>query len=140
MSENRFQHGLEKMMEYQQKDSTGPSGHVALSESLADLAPDVPRYMVEFAFGDIYGRPGLNKQEQLLVTIAALTTLGTDQQIRLNVNTGINVGLSIEKIVGAVVHLIPYIGFPKVLNALDVIKDVATRRGLLNSEEKPEAA
>ena len=43
---------------------------------------------------------------------------------------GFNVGLTQEKIVGALVHCIPYIGFPRVLNALTLLKEVMTERGL----------
>jgi 4-carboxymuconolactone decarboxylase len=38
-----------------------------------DVAPDLGRYVVEFAFGDIYSRPVLDLRERQLVTISALT-------------------------------------------------------------------
>jgi 4-carboxymuconolactone decarboxylase len=129
MNDDRYQHGLETMMQYQADDGAAP-GHVALQESLAEIAPDVARYVVEFAFGDIYARPGLTKHEQAIATIASLTALGTEPQIRLHVNTGLNVGLSFQKVVATIVHLLPYIGFPRVLNALEVAKSVARERGI----------
>lgn len=125
-----YEHGLANMMEYQAHDGSGASGHLALQEALKDIAPDVSRYIVEFAFGDIYDRPGLTNQERSLVTISSLTTLGTEPQVELHINSGLNVGLSMEQIVGAIVHLIPYIGLPKVLNALDIAKRAAAERGI----------
>lgn len=44
----------------------------AVIASLDDIAPDLGRYIVEFAFGDIYLRPGLDAPQRQLVTVAAL--------------------------------------------------------------------
>lgn len=40
------------------------------------LPPDLGRYIVEFAFGDIYARDGLNLDERELVTVTSLLTAG----------------------------------------------------------------
>ncbi|TDM02108.1 hypothetical protein ERX37_06160 [Macrococcus hajekii] len=46
----------------------------------------------------------------------------------MHTNVGLNIGLKPEGIVGAVIHLIPYAGFPRVLNALRVVKRVFDER------------
>jgi 4-carboxymuconolactone decarboxylase len=43
---------------------------------------------------------------------------------------GFNVGLTQEKIVGALIQCIPYVGFPRVLNGLTLLKQVMAERGL----------
>lgn len=48
-----------------------------------------------------------------MVTISALGALGTDPQLKLHITVGFNVGLTKEKIVGALIHCIPYVGFPR---------------------------
>ena len=45
--------------------------------SLQDIAPDFARFVVEFAFGDICARPGLDLKTREIATVAALTALGT---------------------------------------------------------------
>jgi len=45
-------------------------------ESLNPVSPDLARYIVEFGFGDIYSRPGLDLQKREIATVAALTALG----------------------------------------------------------------
>lgn len=65
-----------------------------------------------------------------MVTIATLVALGTDPQLKLHINVGFNVGLSKEKIVGTLIHCIPYVGFPRVLNALTLLKEVMAERGI----------
>jgi 4-carboxymuconolactone decarboxylase len=45
-------------------------------------------------------------------------------------NVGFNVGLSKEKIVSALIHCIPYVGFPRVLNPLTLVKEAMTEQEL----------
>jgi 4-carboxymuconolactone decarboxylase len=104
------------------------STHLKIADDLRDLAPDVARYIVEFGYGDIYSRSGLTKRQRALVTLSSLVTQGTEPQIELHVNTGLTAGLTKEEIVEAIIHLIPYTGFPRVLNALYVAKKVFAQR------------
>ena len=55
----------------------------------------------------------------------AVNYIGKFMDDKLHINVGFNVGLTKEKIVGALIHCIPYIGFPRVLNALTLVKEVA---------------
>ncbi len=100
-------------------------------ESLQDIAPDLGRYVVEFTFGEIYQRPVLDLRQRQLVTIATLSTLGgAEPQLEVHVNAGLNVGLTALEIVETMLHCIPYIGFPRVLNAVFVAKRVFDERGI----------
>ena len=45
-------------------------------ESLETIAPDVGRYILEFAFGDIYNKDTLSFREREIVTITSLLTQG----------------------------------------------------------------
>jgi 4-carboxymuconolactone decarboxylase len=133
MSTERFQRGLDRMMELVSGSPSNTFDHVKLVESYKDLDAELSDYIVSFAFGDIYSRTALSQQEQTLVTIATLVALGTEPQLKLHINVGFNVGLTKEKIVGALVHCIPYIGFPRVLNALTLLKQVMAERGLTSN-------
>ena len=130
MSTDRHQRGLDRMMELVPSEHAGTFDHAELVESYQELDPDLADYIVSFAFGDIYSRTGLTQQEQTMVTISTLVALGTEPQLKLHINTGFTVGLTKEKIVGALIHCIPYIGFPRVLNALTLVKEVMAERGL----------
>ncbi|HEV2262589.1 MAG TPA: carboxymuconolactone decarboxylase family protein [Candidatus Rubrimentiphilum sp.] len=93
-----------------------------------DLAPDFSRYLIEFAFGEIYARKGDLKQREL-IAIASLATMGgCDKQLATHVRGALRVGLSESEIVEAVMTLIPYIGFPKALNAIAIVKRVLDKR------------
>lgn len=93
-----------------------------------DLAPDFTRYLVEFAFGEIYAREGDLKHREI-VAISTLATMGgCDAQLETHVHGAFNVGLTESEIVEVVMTLIPYIGFPKALNAMSVVKRVVEKR------------
>lgn len=99
-------------------------------EGLQDIAPDLGRYIVEFAFGDVYNRPGLNLKLRGIATIAALTALGTAApQLKVHVNAGLNVGLTPDEIVEVITHLAVYAGFPAALNGIAVAREVFAERG-----------
>lgn len=94
------------------------------------VAPDFVRYLVEFAFGEIYARDGDMRQREL-VAIASLATMGgCDPQLETHVYGAFNVGLSEAEVVEAVMTLIPYIGFPKALNAIAIVKRVVEKRAM----------
>ncbi len=125
MINERYENGWKKLME------VDGEGGKRVIESLKDIAPDLGRYVIEFAFGDIYKRKGISLQQKQLVTIASLTTQGgCEPQINVHINAALNVGLTPNDIVEAIIHCIPYTGFPKVLNAVFVAKQVFEERDL----------
>lgn len=129
MAEDRYQKGIDKIQELTLSDDEDPTGFMDIGESFKDIAPDLSKYVVEFAFGDIYSRPGLTNKQKVLTTITALVAQGKPQ-IGMHIKTGLSVGLTAEEIVGCIMHLIPYAGFPSVLNALTVAKEVFAELGV----------
>ncbi|SFE57715.1 carboxymuconolactone decarboxylase family protein [Alteribacillus iranensis] len=129
MAKDRYQQGIDKIQELTQASDDHPTGFMDIGEGLKDIAPDLSKYVVEFAFGDIYSRPGIDNKQKVLTTITALVAQGKPQ-IEMHIKTGLSVGLKPEEIVGCIVHLIPYTGFPSVLNALSVAKKVFAEQGV----------
>jgi 4-carboxymuconolactone decarboxylase len=130
METNRYQRGLDIINEITVKDNKEIGTHMDIVAAFKDIAPDLESYIVEFAFGDIYSREGLTNKQRTMVTIASLVTLGTEPQLELHINVGITIGITPKEIVGTIVHLIPYTGFPKVLNALKIVKRVFAQRNV----------
>ncbi|EJR89631.1 carboxymuconolactone decarboxylase family protein [Bacillus cereus] len=128
MNKDRFQQGYAKLMEYTLTNEKEVYTHLQISEELKEIAPDVGKYIIEFAYGDIYSRPGLDNKQRALITISSLVTQGTEPQLELHLNTGLTAGLTPTEIIESIMHLIPYTGFPRVLNALTVAKKVFAKR------------
>jgi 4-carboxymuconolactone decarboxylase len=97
--------------------------------ALEGVAPDFGRLLVEFAFGDICGRPGLDLKTREIATIAALTALGTaPAQLRVHVHAALNVGCSRTEVVETIMQMAVYAGFPAALNGLAAAKEVFAAR------------
>lgn len=97
----------------------------AVMQALADISPDLGKYIIGFGFGEIYNRPYLDPKQRELITLAALAAQGgCEKQLRVHIHASLNVGLSREAIVETFIHCVPYLGFPKVLNAVFTAKEV----------------
>ena len=115
----RFQRGWQRL-----KEIDGKAGEQVV-ESLQAIAPDLARYVVEFPFGDIYMRPGLDLKSRQIATVAALTALGTAQpQLKIHLRAALNVGCTQEELVEVVMQMAVYAGFPAALNGMTVLKEV----------------
>jgi 4-carboxymuconolactone decarboxylase len=122
--ENRFERGLRALTEID-----GHAGQKVI-DALADIAPDFARYLIEFPFGDVYSRPGLDLRSREVATIAALTALGNaTPQLKVHIQAGLNVGLTREEIVETIMQMAVYAGFPAALNGLFAAKEVFANAG-----------
>lgn len=125
MNNERFTKGINKLNEVD-----GKAGENVIT-SLNEIAPDLGKYIVEFAFGDIYSRDTLSLQEREMITITSLLTLGgCEPQLEVHIKGSLNVGIPPEKIIETFIQCIPYTGFPKVLNAVMVAKKVFSERDI----------
>ena len=105
------------------------AGGEAVINSLKDIAPDIGKFIVEFAFGDIYTRPRLTLQEREMITITALLAVGgCESQLKVHINGALNVGISPARVVETFIQCVPYVGFPRVLNGIFTAKEIFDER------------
>ncbi|WP_421016917.1 carboxymuconolactone decarboxylase family protein [Furfurilactobacillus cerevisiae] len=121
---SRLKRGQAKLQEVDAEAATN------VMSGLADVAPDIATYIEEFAFGDIYSRSGLDLKQREMITVTSLLTQGdTATQLEVHINSCLNVGLTEQEVVESFIQCLPYVGFPKVLNAVNIAKHVfATRK------------
>jgi 4-carboxymuconolactone decarboxylase len=94
-------------------------------EDLEEIAPDFGRFIVEFSYGDVFSRPGLDMRSREIAIIGALTTLGTaERQLKAHILGALKAGASREEIVEAIMQVAVYAGFPAGFHALMVAKEV----------------
>lgn len=126
MENTRFTQGMEQL-----KTIDGKGGENVI-KSLEDIAPDLGKFVVEFAFGDIYTREELTTGEREMITLSSLLTAGgCEPQLEVHIGGALNVGISPKKVIETFLQCIPYTGFPKVLNAVFAAKKVFAERGLI---------
>lgn len=123
MDVDRFSRGQARLAEVD-----GEGGQAVIA-SLADLAPDLGRYIVEFGFGDVYSRPGLDLRTRELATVAALVAMGTAApQLKVHLVGALNVGATRDEIVEVIIQMTLYAGFPASLNGIAALREVVAAR------------
>ena len=123
MNEDRYERGWTKL-----KEIDGEAGKRVI-ESLKDIAPDLGRYTIEFPFGDVYSRPGLDLKSREIATVAALTVLGNAlPQLKVHIHGALNVGCTRKEIIEVIIQMAVYAGFPAALNGMFAAKEVFKER------------
>lgn len=120
---DRYERGMRTL----QRVSRGSGA--AVIESLKDIAPDLGRFIIEFAYGDVISRSGLDDKIKELATIAMCTALGTVQpQLAVHINAALNVGATAEEVVETIQQMAVYAGFPAALNGISIARKVFADR------------
>jgi len=121
--DDRYERGLRKLAEID-----GEQGDQVVA-SLSGIAPDFARYLIEFPFGDIYSRSGLDLRTREIATVAALTAMGTAlPQLKVHIHAALNVGCTQTEITETIIQMAIYAGFPAALNGLAAAKNVFAER------------
>lgn len=116
---SRYERGLAKLREID-----GEAGERVL-QSLEGIAPDFARYLIEFPFGDIYSRPGLDLKSREIAVVAALTALGNaSPQLKVHIQGALNVGVTRTELIEVIMQMAVYAGFPAALNGLTAAREV----------------
>jgi 4-carboxymuconolactone decarboxylase len=122
----RFERGLVTL-----KRIHGRAG-VGVLDKLAETAPELSKFVIAFAFGDIYARPQLSLRERQIATVASIATLGHAQtQLKSHIDGALNLGITKAEIIELLMQMAVYAGFPAAINA------VATAAEVFAAREKP---
>ena len=114
-ADNRRERGLAALAQV-----SGPEGASVLAQ-LDRIAPDLGRFIVEFSYGDVISRPGLDPWTRELISIAMLAALGTAQpQLAVHITAAQRAGASREHIEEVILQIALYAGFPAAMNAAAV--------------------
>lgn len=125
LDDERYDVGLHRI------NHAHPAAAPALADNLAPIAPSLYRYIVAAAFGDIYGRPGLDYPQRQPVTIVALMAQGgVRNHLVTHVNGALNIGMSPIAITSALIDTIPLVESERVMEGIDTALNVFTDRGV----------
>lgn len=115
---DRFEKGLAVQMEI-----FGDAIRKSLDEAPAEQKP-IREYLSAFCFGDFYTRGGLELKTRELLTFCIVSALGgAESQVRAHVRGNLRMGNSRETLMAALTHCLPYMGFPRTLNALACVTE-----------------
>lgn len=96
------------------------------------IQKDINKITVEHLFGNIWSRPGLKTRDRSLITVAALTVLGRERQLRTHLAGALKAGVSREELVEVMMHLAYYGGWPAGMTGLIIANEV-----FADADQKP---
>jgi 4-carboxymuconolactone decarboxylase len=94
---------------------------------LGSFAPKLVELTEDVLFGDEWERAELAPRERSLITVAALVTGGSTEQLPFHLNKARENGLSEAELIEVITHLAFYAGWPKAMSAIMVAKEVFGR-------------
>ncbi|MEM7445525.1 MAG: carboxymuconolactone decarboxylase family protein [Pseudomonadota bacterium] len=94
-----------------------------VSANLDAVSPDILEAVFGFAFTDVLDRPGLDLKTREMLTVAALTAMGTaPSQLEYHIRAALNLGVSREEIVEIILQMAVYAGVPAFMNGIATAK------------------
>lgn len=85
----------------------------------------IPQFLAKYCFGDFYTRKGLDLKTRELLTLCMLVSIGdTESQIKGHIQGNLNMGNDKDTMIAAINQCLPYIGFPRTLNALKYLNEM----------------
>jgi 4-carboxymuconolactone decarboxylase len=119
--QSRFEQGMAKQIEM--------NGNAGNTESeMVERLGDLGRYVIEFAYGDIYTRTVMSEREREIGAIAVLTVLGREKQLGAHIRTALKLEMTVKEIEEVILQTVTYAGFPTALNAISVLRQVQSER------------
>ena len=91
---------------------------------IGDFAPKLAQLTDDVVFGDIWARPELARRDRSLITVAALITNGSTEQLRGHLAIARTNGLTEAELKEVITHLAFYAGWPRAMSALTVAREV----------------
>lgn len=117
---NRIAKGIEV-----QKSIFGSKNIDNLRANAPDNLKHIQDYLSGYCFGDICGRNGLDIKIRELITFSIIATLGgCENQLRAHIGGNAAIGNDKEILLNVITQCMPYIGFPRTLNAITCINEV----------------
>jgi 4-carboxymuconolactone decarboxylase len=98
-----------------------PSGAARM---FGDFAPAFVEFTDDVLFGQVWERKELSVKDRSLVTVASLVTSGSMDQLAHHLGRAIQNGATEEELIEVITHLAFYAGWPKVMSAMTVAKQV----------------
>lgn len=95
----------------------------AFANATAFTAP-IQEHITRAAWGDVWQRPGLDLKTRSLITVAMLTALGKQHELKGHVRGALNNGASVEEIQEVLLHATIYCGVPAAVEAFRTANEV----------------
>jgi 4-carboxymuconolactone decarboxylase len=112
------------------RDMFGPAGAEGQIEQATDFTRPMQELATRYCFGEIWGRPELDRRTRSMLTLALLVALGKPNQLKLHVKGAIANGVTKEEIREVLLHSMVYAGIPAGVEAHAAAAETLRELGL----------
>ena len=121
MSETERSERLSRALEL--LETLEPGAPEKVTANLDELSPEFTEIILGFAFADVGARPAIDLKTREMMTVAALTAMGTAPgQLEFHIRAALNVGVSREEIIEILLQMAVYAGVPACINGVAMAK------------------
>ena len=92
--------------------------------------PEMMGILQKFIFGEVFATGDLTLKQREMITCITLATMQTLPQLKAHAGAALNVGVTPEELREVMYLTAPFIGFPKMLNAVGTVNEVFKERGI----------
>ncbi len=132
-SDELYEKGSEVLNRFRSGSPVNPSQ----GPTSYDMVPGLRRLVAEWAFGGTWARPALDIKHRSMATVAALTVLGREPQLRNHIRNALSIGVTKEQVAEVILHVMIHGGAPATLNALRVAGEAFKERPDLPYDPEP---
>ncbi len=125
MNQELFDRGLETRREVLGADYVDAA--IAKAD---DFSRPMQELVTQYAWGEIWNRPGLDRRTRSLLNLAMLMALNRPHELKLHVRGAINNGVTKDEIREVFLHASVYCGAPAALDSFRNAKEVFTELGI----------
>lgn len=123
MSKERYETGVQRLNQILGDNAD------RIIQNFSAVSPDFAKYVVEFAYGDLYTRKGITDKTRELAGVASLIGQGNiGLPLKSHIHGMLNVGWTRNEIIEVIIFLVGYVGFPAAVEAMMTAQEVFTSR------------
>ncbi len=124
-SQQRFERGLAI-----RKEVLGAEYVDASLRGADDFTREMQQLVTEYAWGEIWSRPGLSRRDRSLLNLGMLTALNRPHELRLHVRGALTNGISKDEIKEVLMQSAIYCGVPAALDSIRIAREVFAELGI----------
>ena len=98
-----------------------------IEHNLKALDPDLATLILEVAYDDVFERSGLDLRTKELLAIAHLMSVGSESELKTHIYGAVQNGSSLLEIKELILHAAMFIGFPRAVSAMKVLREVEAK-------------
>ncbi|MBP8082900.1 MAG: carboxymuconolactone decarboxylase family protein [Spirochaetes bacterium] len=104
---------------------------------ISPVSDDLKDYIIDYSFGDIYSRPGLDLKSKEIAVVAAMTAMGNAApQLKIHLAGALNTGSSVNEVKEVILQMSAYSGFPRSINAMIILKELLKELNIKDTASK----